>query len=225
MITEQMAPPAAIPIDVISDVICPWCFVGKRRLEKAVAAMAATPLSVRWRPYQLDPAIPPGGMPREDYLKRKFSAGQISTMHQSLIAAGAIEGIDFRFDRIKRSPNTIEAHRLIRWAFRQGREGSMVERLFHLYFLEGKDIGDRLTLSQAASDVGLDAIAAAEFLSGDDARDEVVDEIEAASRIGVTGGPTFIIAGRYAVIGAQDARYIAGAIAKARADAVEHPGA
>jgi predicted DsbA family dithiol-disulfide isomerase len=101
----------------------------------------------------------------------------------------------------------------------------MVERLFHLYFLEGKDIGDRLTLSQAASDVGLDSIAAADFLRGDDARDEVVDEIEAASRIGVTGVPTFIIANRYAVIGAQDARYIAGAIAKARADAVEHPGA
>jgi predicted DsbA family dithiol-disulfide isomerase len=211
--------PVAISVDVVSDVVCPWCFIGKRRLEKAVAAMVETPVSVRWRPFQLDPTIPPSGVPRQEYLKRKFGAERISQIHQPVIAAGAMEGIDFRFDRIRRSPNTIDAHRLIRWAHSQGFEEPMVERLFQLYFLEGQDIGDEKILSGAASDIGLDGRAAADFLAANSARQEVLQEIESAGRFGVTGVPTFIIANRYAVIGAQDSRYIAGAIAKARADA------
>lgn len=218
-----MAPlPVAISIDVVSDVACPWCFIGKRRLEKTMAAMVETPLMVRWRPFQLDPTIPPAGMPREEYLKRKFGAERIPQIHQPAIAAGAMEGIDFRFDRIRRSPNTIEAHRLIHWAHSQGFEEPMVERLFQLYFIEGQDIGDEKILRKAASDIGLDGRAAASFLAGNSARVEVLQEIESAARFGVTGVPTFIIADRYAVVGAQDPRYIAGAIAKARADATEN---
>lgn len=218
-----MAPlPVAIAVDVVSDVVCPWCFIGKRRLEKAMAAMVETPLTVRWRPFQLDPTIPPAGMPREEYLNRKFGAERIPQIHQPVITAGAMEGIDFRFDQIRRSPNTIDAHRLIRWAQSQGFEEPMVERLFQLYFLEGQDIGDEKILSKAASDIGLDGRAAADFLAGNSARQDVLQEIESAASSGVTGVPTFIIANRYAVIGAQDPRYIAGAIAKARADAMEN---
>jgi predicted DsbA family dithiol-disulfide isomerase len=221
-----MAPaPDAIAIDVIIDVVCPWCFIGKRRLEKAMAAMAGTPLSVRWWPFQLDPTIPPQGMPREEYLRRKFGTRQMAQIFEPLIAAGAMEGIDFRFDLIARSPNTLDAHRLIRWAHRQNQQEPLVERLLQLYFLEGADIGNQEILGQAAADIGLDSKAAAQLLAGDDGRAEVQHDLERAARLGVTGVPTFIVANRYAVIGAHEPRYIAGAIAKARADAAHQPRA
>lgn len=208
-----------IAIDVISDVVCPWCYIGKRRLEKAVAAMSDTPLSVRWYPYQLDATIPPGGISRAEYLARKFGGPErIAQIQQPVLLAGAMEGIDFQFNRIERSPNTIEAHRLVRWAHGHGCEDAMVERLFRMYFLEGRDIGASDTLREAAADIGLDDAAAGELLAGAGGRDEVITEIQNAVQMGVTGVPTFIIAKRYAVVGAQDPRYIAGAIAKARAD-------
>jgi predicted DsbA family dithiol-disulfide isomerase len=208
-----------ITIDVISDVVCPWCYVGKRRLEKAVAAMSDTPVAIRWHPFQLDATIPPGGIPRAEYLARKFGDPErIAQIQQPVLAAGAMEGIVFQFNLIERSPNTIDAHRLVRWAQGHGREDAMVERLFQMYFLEGRDIGASDTMRQAAADVGLDDAAAGEFLAGAGAREEVIGEIQKAVQMGVTGVPTFIIAGRYAIVGAQESRYIAGAIAKARAD-------
>ncbi|HEY7749213.1 MAG TPA: DsbA family oxidoreductase [Aestuariivirgaceae bacterium] len=213
---KQSATP--ISIDVISDVVCPWCFIGKRRLEKAVAAMSSTPLIVRWRPFQLDPTVPEEGMSRQEYLNRKFGAERVSEIHKPVMAAGAMEGIDFHFDKIERSPNTIAAHRLIQLAHSRDLEEAMVERLFRLYFLEGKDIGDRAVLTNAAADIGLDVKAATSFLESNAAEEDVRNEIETARRIGVTGVPTFIVGNRYAVIGAQEPRYIAGAIAKARAD-------
>jgi predicted DsbA family dithiol-disulfide isomerase len=211
--------PAPIIVDVISDVVCPWCFVGKRRLERALAALQGTPVAVRWRPFQLDPTIPAEGLPREEYLQRKFGPERISEIHRSLLTVGALEGIDFRFDLIKHSPNTLNAHRLISWAAERSKEGELVERLFRLYFTEGADIGNRTVLAQAADDLGLDREEADKFLASDDRRDEVLAQIEMCTNMGVTGVPTFIIANRYAVIGAQESRYIAGAVARVRAEA------
>ena len=209
----------AIALDVVSDVMCPWCYIGKRRLERAVAAMATTAVEIRWRPFQLDPNIPQGGMAREDYLARKFnSAEEIREIQAPVIAAGALEGIEFRFDLIRRSPNTLDAHRLLSWSHAEGRQGAVVERLFQLYFLEGADVGDRDVLVSAAHDCGIGAGVVAELLASDAERDRVEGEIAQAARMGVTGVPTFIIGGRYAVVGAQDARFIAGAIARVRAE-------
>jgi predicted DsbA family dithiol-disulfide isomerase len=213
--------PTPITIDVVSDIVCPWCYIGKRRLEKALAAMQETLVEVRWRPFQLDPTIPTEGLPREEYLKRKFGPERIAEIHGSLLMVGALEGIDFRFDLIKRSPNTLTAHRVVSWAAKRSAEEAMVERLFRLYFTEGGDVGSPSVLLRAAADLGLNREEAEVFLSSEDQRDEVRGQIEMFSRMGVTGVPTFIIANRYAVMGAQDPRYIAGAIAKARADAAE----
>jgi predicted DsbA family dithiol-disulfide isomerase len=208
-----------ITIDVVSDVVCPWCFIGKRRLEGALATLQGTAVAVRWRPFQLDPTIPPQGLAREDYLKRKFGPEHIAEIHRSLLTVGALEGIDFRFDLIKRSPNTLNAHRLISWAADRSPEENMVERLFRIYFSEGGDIGSSNVLATAAAELGFDREEAEKFLAGDEKRDEVQAQVEMSSHMGVTGVPTFIIANRYAVIGAQEPRYIAGAIAKARAEA------
>ncbi|MDP9138053.1 MAG: DsbA family oxidoreductase [Pseudomonadota bacterium] len=209
----------AIAIDVVSDIMCPWCYIGKRRLERAVAAMATTAVDVHWRPFQLDASIPKGGIPREEYLTRKFgSPDKIREIQGPVIAAGAQEGIDFRFDLIRRSPNTIDAHRLLRRARAEGLQGAIAERLFQLYFLEGADVGDGEVLAAAARECGMQEDLVHELLSSDAEVDQVEMEIAQASRMGITGVPMFVIGGRYAVVGAQDSRYIAGAIARVRAD-------
>ncbi len=208
-----------IPVDVISDVMCPWCYIGKRRLERAIAAMATTAVEVRWRPFQLDPTIPKEGIARDQYLTKKFgSAEKIKEIQRPVIAAGILEGIEFRFDLMRRSPNTLDAHRLLRQAQTEGLQGAVAERLFQLYFLEGKDVGEKEVLHTAARDCGLKSDSVAELLAGDAGRAEVQEEISQASRMGVTGVPTFVVGGRYAVFGAQDPRYIAGAIARVRAE-------
>lgn len=208
-----------ISVDVISDVMCPWCYIGKRRLERAVASMATTAIEVHWRPFQLDPTIPREGIAREEYLTKKFGlAEKVKEIQGPVMAAGILEGIEFRFDPIRRSPNTLDAHRLLRQAQAEGRQGVVAERLFQLYFLEGADVGEKSVLVSAARDCGLRADTVEELMSGDAGRAQVQEEISQASRMGVTGVPTFVIGGRYAVVGAQDPRYIAGAIARVRAD-------
>lgn len=208
-----------IAVDVVSDVMCPWCYIGKRRLERAIAAMAGTTVDVRWRPFQLDPSIPPGGIAREEYLTKKFgSSEKVKEIQGPVIAAGALEGIEFRFDLIRRSPNTLDAHRLLRWSYAEGVQGMVAERLFHLYFIEGADVGDKEVLLSAARDCGMKDDMVGQQLATGAERDQVEEEIAQAARMGVTGVPTFVIGGRYAVVGAQDARYIAGAIARVRAD-------
>ena len=199
---------APITVDVVSDVVCPWCLIGKRRLEKAMAAFK-TPLAIRWRPFQLDPTIPPGGKDRRAYLEAKFgSAERIRQLHEHVSAAGASEGIDFAFDKILVSPNTLDAHRLIRWASQAGVEDKIVEALFRAYFFEGKNIGDRAVLADIAAAHGMDRDTTLSRLAGDRDRDDVAEEIASARRIGVTGVPTFIIGNRYAVVGAHPAEEI-----------------
>lgn len=210
---------AMVTIDVVSDVMCPWCYIGKRRLEAAVAALPEVALDVRWRPFQLDATIPPEGMDRRMYLERKFGGAEAAErVYAPVRAAGEAEAIPFAFDRIRRSPNTINAHRLIRWAGQAGLQEEMVERLFRLYFIEGGDLTDISVLAKAAAEAGMEHEVAERLLASEADIAEVRADIEAAQNMGVTGVPTFIVAGRYAVVGAQPAEVLADAIAKARAE-------
>lgn len=203
-------PPLAI--DVVSDVICPWCYLGKARLEKGIA-LAGIPVVVRWRPYQLDPSIPPEGMDRRTYLQSKFGPGDgISEAHERLTALGADEGISFAFDKTKVTPNTLDAHRLSRWAAAEGKQGEAVTALFRAYFTEGRDVGDVGVLAEIASEVGVGGPDVAKRLASQEDRPEVQSEAIHARKIGISGVPTFILANRYGVVGAQPADEIASVI-------------
>ncbi len=204
-----------LTIDVVSDAVCPWCFVGKRRLEAALASLPDTPVEIRWRPFQLDATIPQGGISRADYLSRKFGPERAAEIYGRLNGVGEEAGIPFAFDKIERSPNTLDAHRVIRWAQPTGRQTEIVERLFNAYFIEGGDIGDRDLLARIAGECGLDAKIIRARLDTDADLDEVKEEIAVAQRIGVTGVPFFILGGKYAVAGAQPPEALASAIEKA----------
>ena len=206
----------ALTIDVVSDVVCPWCYLGKRRLERALAK-EGEPVQVRWRPYQLDPTIPTGGLDRQTYMRNKFGDdGRLEQVHERLRGLGAEEGIAYAFDKIERSPNTLDAHRLIRWAAERGVQDVVVERLFSLYFEQGRDIGDRKLLVDVARDAGMDAASVERRLAeGTDER-AVRQEIAQAQSLGVTGVPFFIFASRFGVPGAQSAEVLASAFERAR---------
>jgi len=208
-----------LTIDVVSDVVCPWCFLGKRRLDAAIrAASDGAPIVVRWRPYQLDPSIPAGGMDRRAHIMAKFKDDtRLAAVHDRLTEMGKGVGIAYAFDRIERAPNTLDAHRLIRWASVGDKQGAVVERLFRLYFEEGRDIGDRKVLVEVARTCDMDAeLVERLFADGDDV-DSVQAEIAQAQAIGVSGVPFFIFASRFGVPGAQETEVLAKAIAQARA--------
>mgnify|MGYP000630066193 CR=1 FL=1 len=218
--------PTPVQLDVISDTICPWCFIGKRRLEKALALRTDVDVDVRWRPYQLDPTIPPGGKDRREYLEAKFGGPEgASKIYDNIRAAGADEDIAFEFDKIARTPNTINSHRLIRWAATADRQDAVVERLFRLYFLEGGDIESPESLVAVARETGMDADLVAELLASDADVELVEREIRTAQKIGVTGVPCFILANSFGVMGAQSADVLAEAIDKALAQPAEAEGA
>jgi predicted DsbA family dithiol-disulfide isomerase len=215
-----------ITIDVVSDVVCPWCFIGQKRLDRALDELPEIDVGVRWRPFQLDPAIPPEGRDRRDYLMAKFGdEKRVEDMHRNISEAGVAEGISFDFGAIKISPNTLDAHRLIRWAASSGPEtqNRLAARLFQLYFEEGANIGDRQVLANVAAECGMDRAVVETLLAGNADTAEVREEIETAARMGVAGVPCFLIEGRYAVMGAQPADALANAIrqvaeAKARGE-------
>ncbi|MGD0640809.1 MAG: DsbA family oxidoreductase [Roseiarcus sp.] len=207
----------SLTIDVVSDVVCPWCYLGKRRLAQALARTDGGPIAVRWRPYQLDPTIPAGGMDRRVYLKNKFRDDKrLDEIHARLTALGAEVGIAYHFDRIARAPNTLDAHRLIRWAFGGPGQDKVVERLFRLYFEEGRDIGERAILVEVARECGMDGEAVEKLFADGHDVDAVQAEITQAQAIGVTGVPFFIFASRFGVPGAQSVDVLAKAIAQAR---------
>jgi len=221
-----MAEFAPITIDVISDVVCPWCYIGSRRLARALEIAQDVPVEVHWRPYQLDPTIPPGGVDRKAYMEGKFgSEERIRQMHDSVANAARGDGIAFAFDDITVSPNTLDAHRLIRWAGASGpdMQGRVVRRLFRSYFEEGRDVGSAEVLVDVARDAGMDASVVEPLLASDADGAAVRQEIETAARMGVTGVPCFLLEGRYAVMGAQESATLADAIrqvsgAKARGE-------
>jgi predicted DsbA family dithiol-disulfide isomerase len=207
-----------ISIDVVSDAVCPWCFVGKRKLDAALAMIDDLTIEVNWRPFQLDPTIPQGGISRQEYMARKFGPERIAEIHTRLEGVGREAGIDFAFDKITRSPNTLDAHRLIRWAQASKSQSAVVERLFSLYFTQGGDIGDRDVLAGVAGENGLDAKEIRARLETTQDAAAVQEEISTAVRIGVSGVPFYILAGRFGVSGAQPAEVLADAIRKAAAE-------
>ena len=208
----------SVSIDIVSDVMCPWCYIGKRRLEQALKDVDNIEVAVRWRPYQLDPTLPSEGRDRTEYLETKFGGPeQAREIYARIEEAGREEGLDFKFMAIRVSPNTIDAHRVIRWAINEGEsaQAQLVERLFALYFMEGAHIGDHDVLADAAGEVGMDGEIVRSLLATDKDRGSVEREIATARQMGVTGVPCFIINSKYAVMGAQDPAHIAGAIHKA----------
>lgn len=205
----------SITIDVVSDVVCPWCYLGQKRLDRAIAATPQVDVAVNWRPYQLDPTIPAGGVDRQKYMLAKFGdPSRIAQAHERLVSLGAAEGIDFAFEAIKVAPNTLDAHRVIRWAGAAGNgaQDRVVRRLFKLNFEDGANIGDASVLADAAAEAGMDAAVVTTLLPSGADVDAVKAEIATASRMGITGVPCFLLEGRYAVMGAQDAEVLADAI-------------
>lgn len=203
-------------IDVISDTVCPWCFIGKRRLARALEMRPEIEFDVQWRPYLLDPKVPRAGIDRRAYMKAKFGEGpNVQAMSEAIRAEGAKEGIEFAFDKIERRPNTLDSHRLVRWAGAVGLQDAIVERLFIAYFAEGRDIGDAGVLEFLAAEVGLDSVQVAEMLAEDTDLAAVEREAKLAGEIGITGVPTFIFAGRYALSGAREPEVLVKVIDKA----------
>jgi predicted DsbA family dithiol-disulfide isomerase len=193
-------------IDVISDTVCPWCFIGKRRLARAMAQRPDIPFVVKWRPYRLDPALPREGMDRQAYMRLKFGDDprKIVEMHKLIIAEGARDDIAFDFAAIRRRPDTLDSHRLIRWAEAAGVQDEVVERLFIAYFENGEDIGDIRVLSDIADLCGMDGLEVAELLESDADRALVEREDQIAREMGVSGVPAMIFGGKLAVSGARE---------------------
>jgi predicted DsbA family dithiol-disulfide isomerase len=204
----------AISIDVISDVICPWCFLGKRRLDKAIGLLEGIKVEVNWRPFFLDPTIPAEGMSRRAYLENKFGAERLKTIHDPILAAGKADGVPYAFDKITRTPNTGDAHRLIRWSHDAGKQHEVSERLFMAYFNFGLDIGNRAVLTKIAGEAGMNQSDVSAKLENGTDIDAVNAEVERAYRMGVTGVPCFIFAQKQGLMGAQPAEVLADAIGK-----------
>jgi predicted DsbA family dithiol-disulfide isomerase len=192
-------------LDIYSDAICPWCFIGKRRLERALAARPQRNLTMHWRAFQLNPGMPPEGMERRAYLEAKFGGvDRAARMHEMVRGAGATEDIEFAFDRIKRTPNTLNAHRLVRYAAARGKQSAMLEAIFRAYFLEGRDIGSARVLTDLAAGVGFERAAVRLYLQTENDVETVLGEDRIARRLGITGVPCFVFNGRFALSGAQE---------------------
>lgn len=211
---------SALTIDVISDVVCPWCFIGRRRLGTALQLLAHRERDVRplvsWHPFQLNPDLPREGIDRRAYLEAKFGGWErAAQIYESVRAAGKTAGIDFAFERILRQPNTLDAHRLISWAQARGGAEEVVECLFRAYFLEGRFVGDRAVLAAIAGEAGLSAEAAGDYLASEEGVGAITAMDERVRELGVTGVPFFIFAGRVAVSGAQEPSVLVDAMDEA----------
>jgi predicted DsbA family dithiol-disulfide isomerase len=192
-----------LAIDVISDVICPWCWIGKRRLEKAIAAFGQQ-VQVRWLPFQLNPSMPKEGILRRDYRIKKFGSWERSLeLDAQVAAAGKAEGIHLAFDRMERTPNTVDAHRLIWLADKQGVQDAVVEALFLAYFTDGRDISNQKTLIDVVAEAGLDRSRAEAVLASDGGMEAITEAGEQARQFRVDGVPFFIIGGKVTLSGAQ----------------------
>jgi predicted DsbA family dithiol-disulfide isomerase len=202
-----------VRIDVVSDVVCPWCFIGKHRLEAALKLKPDIAIEVHWRPYFLNDWIPREGIERDDYLTTKFgSPERYKGIAQRVTQAAAAEGLVYASDKMKRQPNTLDCHRLIRWADSIGKAAEMKQKLMDLYFTQGADLTDHETLVKAAADVGLDAATVRADLATDKDVQQTEQEAQSAKEAGIEGVPCFIFGGKFAVSGAQSPEYLAEAI-------------
>ena len=205
-----------VRIDVISDVVCPWCFIGKRRLEQAIALNPDIPVEVHYHPFFLNDWIPAEGISREEYLTTKFgSPERYKDIAQRVSAAAAQDGLVYAIDKVSRQPNTTDSHRLIHWAALEGKAPEMKQRLMELYFSEGADLSDKAVLVKAATDIGLDADAVAKKLDSNEDIDVVSQRVEAAKSAGIQGVPFFIVDNAIALSGAQEPDQLAAAIQRA----------
>jgi predicted DsbA family dithiol-disulfide isomerase len=208
-----------LQIDIVSDVVCPWCYIGKRRIENALALAPDVPVEVTWRPFFLNPWIPREGIDRATYLETKFgSVDAYRGIAQRVVAAADEEGLSYRPETVKRQPNTIDCHRLIHWADASGKAAAVKQRLMELYFRDGGDLSRSETLVQAAADVGLDADEIRRRLATDRDVELISGWAKEASDKGISGVPTYVFAGKYAVSGAQPADQLARAIRQCSAE-------
>lgn len=193
-----------VRLDIISDIVCPWCYIGKTLLDRALERHADHPFAIEWHPYQLNPAIPAGGLPYGDFLEARFGAQQKAVeLIGAVTKAAAAAGLEIDFTRIAREPNTLDAHRLIHWAGLEGRQAAVVSALFRAHWREGRDIGDAGVLRNIAMAAGLDGDLTARLLASDADRQETLDRIAHSRARGVTSVPTFIIAETHVLSGAQ----------------------
>lgn len=207
-------------LDVVIDVVCPWCFVGKRQLEKALAERPGVVKAIRWRPYQLSSETPKEGVDRAEHYARKFgNSPEYQQARQHLLTTGKNLGIAFDFESECRIANTLDAHRLIRWAMMPGVQNEVVEGLMRAYFEECRFLGDHELLCQIAADAGMDTVLVKELLASDKDKDLIAFEVEEARRMGIQGVPMFIFNGKAGVSGAQDASVLIQVIDKLQAEA------
>ncbi len=209
-----------VRIDVVSDVVCPWCFIGKHRLEKALALKPGIAVEVHYRPYFLNDWIPREGISREQYLTTKFgSPERYKDIAKRVGAAAAEEGLVYDSTKMKSQPNTLDCHRLIRWAEAIGKSAEMKQKLMDFYFTDGADLTQADTLVKAAAEVGLDADEVRAALASDKDVEQIEREAESAKEAGIQGVPCFIFGGKFAVSGAQAPEDLAEAIERvARGD-------
>jgi predicted DsbA family dithiol-disulfide isomerase len=215
VMTDTAETNGTVRVDVVSDVVCPWCYVGKRRLEQAIALVPDVSVEVNWRPYFLNPWIPREGIDRQTYLETKFgSAERYAVIAERVASAAAMEGLVYAFDKISRQPNTLDCHRLILWSRSATDPGHMKQRLMDLYFAEGADLTDTNTLVDAAVQCGMDGDLVRRLLASDDDVERVEREANSAKEAGIDGVPCFVFGGSVIVTGAQSPEYLANAISR-----------
>ncbi len=200
---------ARLTVEIVHDLVCPWCYLGTRRLLRTLRRRPDLQFDLAWRPFLLNPDMPPGGMARADYVARKFGGeDRARRLYASITEIGLAEGVQFRFERIRRTPSSVDAHRLVRLAARFGRASETVEALFAAHFTDGRDLGDLRVLVAVAASCGLDGEAARLFLAGEEEADAICAENLRAHRLGINGVPCFVVAGRHAIAGAQEPEVI-----------------
>ena len=194
-----------IHVDIISDTVCPWCYIGKRRFEQAVAMRSHYEFQIGWRPFQLNPDIPPSGLPRRDFLNAKFGgAERADRIYEAISKAGGEIGLDFNFRSIPHQPNTFDSHRLVRWSESSGVQDAVVEKLFLSYFMNEADVGNQEFLVGVANECGMDGELVQDLFREDADRDLLMAEEGVARRMGINGVPCFVVDHKYAISGAQD---------------------
>jgi predicted DsbA family dithiol-disulfide isomerase len=193
-----------IKLDILSDPICPWCYIGKTHLDKALADHPDHPFAIEWHPFQLNPDMPAIGMDRREYLETKFGGREGAVRaYAPVVEHAEAAGLKIDFDAMKRTPNTLDAHRLIHWAGIEGRQTAAVSKLFEAYFEQGRDIGDHEVLADIADDIGMDAAVVAKLLRSDADAEDIRKRDAHSRQMGIRSVPTFIVAGKHAVPGAQ----------------------
>jgi predicted DsbA family dithiol-disulfide isomerase len=222
---KPVAAGPVVDLSIVSDAICPWCYIGKKRFEKALALLGPDfPIRIAWRPFELNPDMPKEGVERRVYRERKFGSLEHSAqLDAQVVAAGAGDGIIFRHDLMQRTPNTFEAHRLIWHSARAGVQDALMERLFRAYFSEGRDIGDMGVLAELASEVGMARADVLAFLASNEGTDAVRQDEEIARRAGISGVPTFIANGWVLFSGAQRPDAIATVLKQVAAELAKTP--